>query len=442
MKSEEKTNITDAADDAASGKKKSMPPWMIGGTAILIIAVGIAVITATLNPTDGVHQPTAEDIAQLQYDAGQKERDQRRVDQLQDQSFIMRSEDQRQAERMPKGFDIPIPKPQIDSRTQEKEEEAIELVIRESQTSAAPSPAVPTPPPTRQADSPNNGQQINVSNLPPMFVYSRNFGGARFVEPKTPTVQITSAVSEEESVERTAATVDTAQTAQAEQSVVAAAVTKTGNARRTELIYNSLPPVTVHEGEMLEAVLVNRLLVDTEPSPVITHLSRDLFDSSGRFVVFPANSRVIGYSQAINYRGASRLFISFHRIILPNGVSVELPQSQRMMRSLDETGALGIVSQVNRRWFLQFGTAILFGVIDGIAGFARRNQQVDTSHGIVISRTSENFDRVLDRIMAQYSSIVPIIRVNQGTTLRIYISDDMVISPYARISDRSYYENR
>jgi len=269
-----------------------------------------------------------------------------------------------------------------------------------------------------------------------MFVYSRVFGGARYVEPKP------AAQAALEAVSAAVSAVSPEITAAAVAEIMDDRTTETGNARRTELIYSSLPPVIVHEGEMLEAVLVNRLLVDTEPSPVITHLSRDLFDASGRYVVFPANSRIIGYSQTISYRGASRLFISFHRIILPNGVSVELPQSQRMMRALDETGALGIVSTVNRRWFMQFGTAILFGVIDGIAGYAQRNQSVDTSHGIVISRTSENFDRVLDRIMAQYSSIVPIIRVDQGKTMRIYISDDMVVTPYARISDRSYYETR
>jgi type IV secretory pathway VirB10-like protein len=90
---------------------------------------------------------------------------------------------------------------------------------------------------------------------------------------------------------------------------------------------------------------------------------------------------------------------------------------------------------------LQFGAAIMLGVIDGIAGYAQRDQG-ETANGMVISRTSENFDRVLDRVMSQYSSIVPTISVFQGKTLRIYISDDMVISPYARLADRSYYGTR
>jgi type IV secretion system protein VirB10 len=212
--------------------------------------------------------------------------------------------------------------------------------------------------------------------------------------------------------------------------------------KRTQLIYSGLTPVVVHEGEMMEGVLVNRLLVNVEPSPVVVNLSRDLFDRSGQYVVFPANSRVIGTSQAITYKGAARLFISFHRIILPNGLSVDLPQSQTMMRAMDETGALGVVSHVNRHWMLQFGAAVFLGVVDGVAGYAQRNSQASDADTILYGRTSENFSRVLDRLMAQYSNIVPTIRVDQGKTMRIYVSDDMVISPYSRISDRSYYGTR
>ena len=159
---------------------------------------------------------------------------------------------------------------------------------------------------------------------------------------------------------------------------------------------------------------------------------------SGQYVVLPANSRVIGSAQAVGYKGALRLFISFHRLILPNGLSVDLPSSRSAMKALDETGAIGIVSNVDRHWFLQFGSAVFLGVLDGIAGYAQRDQ-ANTVNGLVISRTSQNFDRVLDRVMSQYSTIVPTIRVDQGKTLRIYVSDDMIISPYARISDRSYY---
>jgi type IV secretory pathway VirB10-like protein len=112
------------------------------------------------------------------------------------------------------------------------------------------------------------------------------------------------------------------------------------------------------------------------------------------------------------------------------------------MKALDETGALGVVSKVERHWFLQFGTAIFFGVLDGLSGAAQRSRDVFSTRSVVLGRTSENFQRILDNIMAQYSSIVPTIRVDQGKRMKIYLSDDVLMSPYARITDRSYYANR
>ena len=44
---------------------------------------------------------------------------------------------------------------------------------------------------------------------------------------------------------------------------------------------------------------------------------------------------------------------------------------------MDETGALGVVSKVDRHWFLQFGTGIFFGVLEGLAGAAQLKPSVD-----------------------------------------------------------------
>ena len=40
--------------------------------------------------------------------------------------------------------------------------------------------------------------------------------------------------------------------------------------------------------------------------------------------------------------------------------------------------------------------------------------------------------------MSQYSSILPTITVHQGHRMKIYLADDVFISPYARIKERSY----
>ena len=262
-----------------------------------------------------------------------------------------------------------------------------------------------------------------------MFVYSRSFGGAKYVEKKenAPAApQRIESQSKEAAGPPRPALSEVAHKPQEQKD------------EKTRILYTDLPPVTLYEGELLDAVLVNRIIADTEPSPVICQISKDVFDAGGRYVVFPANSRIVGSSQVVTYKGAHRLFISFHRVILPNGPAVEFPGSQKALRALDETGALGVVSNVNRHWFLQFGTAIFFGVLDGLAGAAQRHSEIFSPTSIVIDRTSRNFERILDTIMSQYSSIVPTITVHQGHKMKIYLADDVFISPYARIKERSY----
>jgi type IV secretory pathway VirB10-like protein len=86
---------------------------------------------------------------------------------------------------------------------------------------------------------------------------------------------------------------------------------------------------------------------------------------------------------------------------------VEFPGSQKALRALDETGALGVVSNVNRHWFLQFGTAIFFGILDGLAAAAQRNTSIYSGTSLIIDRTSRNFERILENIMANIPRLFP-----------------------------------
>ena len=440
MEEQKSTSITEAG---AGKEKKSMPSW-VAAVGLVIVLFGFCGILffASSDSNDSEYQPTADDLAQFKFDSDRAEREQRQTDSIRDQSFVVREENAQPNNQIFKGLDVPKPQTDYSWDTQEKEEEAINHVLRGSTAARTEQTGKPPAAKSGNQQSGNNSganESNNNQQSPPMFVYSRSFGGAKYTE-QPQRNQSTTAVQESNQNDLLRAALGllpAATEAEAKPDVQTAQAAD----KQTQLIYSGHPPVTVHEGEMLEAALVGRLIVNVEPSPVVCILSRDLFDASGKYVVFPANSRVIGEAQAVNYKGASRLYISFHRIILPNGLSVTLPQSRKFMKAMDETGAIGVASHVNRHWMLQFGAAIMLGVFDGVSGYAQRNEAVSLD-GNVLSRTSENFGRVLDHVMTQYSSIMPTISVFQGKTMRIYIADDMIVSPYQLISERSYYGNR
>jgi len=433
MESPAETVIVDEQPAKPTPKKKLWLGLALGGS-VLTGAV-LVLIMSLRSPSDSnLPALSPDDLEQQKYDTQQTEREQQKAAGLRNQPFVMRKEDAYTAAQLnslmnqlqlePKSS----PSASLKDSQVQAEEEAIAAVIREPRSSAASQPPHYEPRSVRRPDSADSNDSRGASQ--PMFVYSRSFGGAKYVD----------------GPRKDSAETNSPQTAGASTSApkpsIPAAIEKAAKPDKATLLYTQHAPVTLYEGEMLDGILVNRIVADTEPSPVICQISKDVYDNSGQFVLFPANSRILGVSQVVTYKGAHRLFISFHRIILPNGPSVDLPSSQKALSAMDESGALGVASKVDRHWFLQFGTAIFLGVLDGLGAAAQRNADLFSATSIIIDRTSGNFDRILDRIMAQYSSIVPTITVNQGKKVRIYLSDDILVSPFARISERSYYANR
>jgi len=464
---------TTIVEAGAKDAKKPFPFKLVGVGVILSLVLigGIWIFGNRAKPsTEAAHTPSAADVAQQKVDTERAARERRQVEGIRDDDFFVRDERAEPSNvQLFRGLNTERPETNYSWEAEQAEEEAINYILHGSKAKAqaqseaeqSVSETAPnnraTPQPQQHNDNrPATSGNNDDNRMPtPMFVYSRSFGGARFTEGKPGQQAIQNRPVGDKNQDIPFLSDDLmrmalglvnvpAENAPPDEPVfpVFDVPAMAAADKPTQLIYTAHPPVVVNEGEMLEATLVNRVIVNVEPSPVIAILSRDLFDRSGRYVVFPANSRVIGTAHAVNYRGASRLYISFHRIILPNGLSVDLPQSRRMMRAMDETGAVGIVSHVNRHWMMQFGAAVMLGVFDGIAGYAQRNTQMSTADGMVIGRTSENFGRILDRVMERYSSLMPTISVFQGKTMRIYIADDMVISPYSLISERSYYGTR
>ncbi len=431
-----RTDIADENDMSPQGGKRRV--WLFVGSGVALVAVVTAISIVAIRTHRGGPGPTAADQEQQKYDASQTERDRQKAARLRDDTFLVRKEDDNQAQlnsllkdlNMQKSPASDLPTPAADHQAK-AEEEAIDYVRRNPAPRQSPLPGSyeSRPKPAQPAAASASAD----TGMRPMFVYSRTFSGAKYLDaPQKQPLQTTSAPS----MVLTPTQVTASETTKPLPSGTLAPEQK------TTLIYTDYPPVTMYEGEMLEAVLVNRIIADTEPSPVVCNIAKDVFDHGAQYVVVPANSRIVGLSQVVNYKGAHRLFISFNRIILPNGPSIDLPPSRKALRAFDETGALGVVSKVERHWFLQFGTAIFFGALDGLAGAAQRNRDVFSTNAVILGRTSENFERILENIMAQYSTIVPTIRVDQGKKMLIYLSDDMLISPYAKISDRSYYAKR
>jgi type IV secretion system protein VirB10 len=198
--------------------------------------------------------------------------------------------------------------------------------------------------------------------------------------------------------------------------------------------------VTLYEGECLEGAILHEIRSDIQEGPVSVKTSKDYYDESGVYVIIPYGTRILGRTQSINYKGQKRLYIWFERIILPvrktgeRRASIELPSKSI---ALDSRGINGLVSKVDRHFWLQYGSAILLGVLDGLTGLVQ-NSVTGGSMSIMIDGTGQNLSRLNNSRLTEYQNIMPTISVKPGTKVKVYITSDINITAYDLKENRPY----
>ena len=125
----------------------------------------------------------------------------------------------------------------------------------------------------------------------------------------------------------------------------------------------------LYEGTILETVLTTRL--DSSLSgPVNCMVTTNVYSPEGPTLVIPQGTRVLGEARKLQSMGEQRLAVVFHRLIRPDGSSVNLDQ----FKGLNEIGETGLRDQVNNHYLAIFGASLAIGAIAGLA-------QANTQYG-------------------------------------------------------------
>ncbi|HEV3076938.1 MAG TPA: TrbI/VirB10 family protein, partial [Thermoanaerobaculia bacterium] len=139
----------------------------------------------------------------------------------------------------------------------------------------------------------------------------------------------------------------------------ASAGAPTGAARRTtNQVTETAQLYHVLEGTVLETALVTRLVGDFS-GPVLVQTTAPLFSRDRQHVLVPAGARAIGEAKKTEALGQNRLAVAFHRLIMPDGYSVDLDR----FAGLSARGETALEDQVNNHYFKMFGASIALGLI-------------------------------------------------------------------------------
>src|SRR5437870_8033401 len=196
-------------------------------------------------------------------------------------------------------------------------------------------------------------------------------------------------------------------------------------APQTDLNRSQGKDYRLFEGTIIETVLTNRL-DGTFSGPVNCLVSYDVYSRDHNHLVIPRGSRVLGEVHPVETSGQQHLAVTFHRLIMPDGFSVNLDQ----FHGLDQVGETGLRDQVNHHYLQIFGTSIAIGMIGGLA---QSNTQYGTSTSAtdayrqgVASSLSQSSLHILDRFL----NILPTFTIREGQRIKIYLQDDLTLPAY------------
>ncbi len=209
------------------------------------------------------------------------------------------------------------------------------------------------------------------------------------------------------------------------------------------------PDDIIREGKFLDGVLVNRIESDIAESPVMVQLSRDFLSLDGKQVLFPAGAMCYGVAGTVGNMQQTRMYVNFHKVVFPRRPgeryqSVAYFPTRYLPPIMDAAGSVGVSDKVDRHFMLKFGSALVLGVFDGLGAALRQSgAAANTTAGAqVAAQASQNFAQVMGNIVAAYANVVPTVTIPVGKKVKIYFTQDTVVSGFMDSRNLSFVRAR
>ncbi|MDP1616300.1 MAG: TrbI/VirB10 family protein [Phenylobacterium sp.] len=205
------------------------------------------------------------------------------------------------------------------------------------------------------------------------------------------------------------------------------------NARTDDYLTNPLQPALspweVKAGSIISAALVTAINSDL-PGQVIAQVTEPVYDHrTGRTVLIPQGSRLIGqYDSQIAY-GQNRALIAWNRIIMPDGRSINIGS----MAGADLSGAAGLQDKTDGH-FGQLARGVILSTLFSVGAAAAQDAGNRSSGALVVnsaaSGVSNSAQQVGQQITGRDLNRQPTLRVRAGWPVRVLVSKDMILAPY------------
>ena len=200
---------------------------------------------------------------------------------------------------------------------------------------------------------------------------------------------------------------------------------------------------TVLQGKIINAVLETAINTDVK-TQVRAVVSRDVYSESGKNIVIPKGSKVVGNFQAITSNNISRIQITWTRIIRVDGLSINITAD-----SADNLGRGGVDGDLDNKYMQTMKNTVLSSLIsiagavllDKVTNTVNTTQTTTGLTGTTTTTTSnassqaiidatQNITDEMQDIVDNLKEETPTIRVAQGTKINIIVNQDMNLPIY------------
>lgn len=195
--------------------------------------------------------------------------------------------------------------------------------------------------------------------------------------------------------------------------------------------------MTIAQGKIINAVLETAINTDL-PGTLRAIVSRDTYAETGRDILIPKGSRLIGTYNTGILRGQNRVMIVWTRLIRPDGIDIMIGSP-----GVDGLGRAGVEGFVDNKFTEIFSSAILTTALT--IGAAAASDKVLPTHGearvtnntdgsTTTTATSaqqaagnsvQNLGNVTRRVVEDMIDIRPTVTIDQGTRVNVFVNRDL-----------------
>lgn len=194
--------------------------------------------------------------------------------------------------------------------------------------------------------------------------------------------------------------------------------------RRTvsgERLMGLASPAILQAGSVIPAALITGIRSDL-PGLVTAQVTQNVYDSpTGRILVIPQGSRLVGDYDAYVSFGQSRVLLAWNRLILPDGRSIVLERQP----GADPRGFAGLQDGTDYHWGGVLKAALVSTLL-GIGSEFGSGSDGEVTRAIRRG-TQDSVNRAGEQIVSHELNVRPTLTIRPGAPVRVLVTRDLVL---------------